>query len=235
MTNASRSRPHDTRRSAALPRDAAATPRERLSATAIALSAWVGLGFQVAASLGHEPSLAAALWLMAKFFTNTTNLAVAVLFTGIAAGVSSFRTARKVAGLALAIMLVGIIYQLLLRGLMHPGAAGQVADFFEHDLVPIAVPVYWLAFSRKGALRWGDPLIWAVYPIAYLGYVQVRVQAGDRCPYPFLDIAALGGLQVLLNVVTISAGFLAVGYGIVLMDRRLARPADRAGSGLMAD
>ena len=56
------------------------------AAALIALTAWVGLAVQFAAVLGRTASPAAALWVMLAYFTVTTNLLIAVLFTGVAAG-----------------------------------------------------------------------------------------------------------------------------------------------------
>ena len=100
------------------------TGSERGAAALIALVAWVGLVVQFAVLFGSRGSAVAALWVMLRFFTILTNLLVAVLFTGIAAGRPAFAAPWAVAGTTLAILLVGIIYVLLLRGL-HPLAGAR--------------------------------------------------------------------------------------------------------------
>jgi hypothetical protein len=40
--------------------------------------------------------------------------------------------------------------------------------------------------------------------------------------YPFLNVARIGWGSVLLNAVVIAAVFVAAGYGMLALDRRLA-------------
>src|SRR5215210_2133400 len=140
---------------------------ERVAASLIAVTAWLALAIQFHAVLGRVGSSLSVLWSMSAYFTVLTNLLVAVLFTGVALGVASLRSPRLAAGTTLAIVLVGIVYYLLLRGLLELSGGDVIADFLLHTVTPIIVPIYWLTFVRKGDLTFRDPLIWALYPLAY--------------------------------------------------------------------
>ncbi|MDQ2840407.1 MAG: Pr6Pr family membrane protein [Acidobacteriota bacterium] len=168
-------------------------------------------------------SVMASLGIMIVYFTITTNVLVAVLFMGFAAGFLPFGRSSAVAGTALSILLVGVVYHLLLRGLLELSGGSAVSNVLLHQVTPVVVPVFWLLFLPKGRLRWIDPVIWAIYPLAYLAYAVVWGCAHGRYPYPFLDVGELGWERVGLNSLVIAAGFLIAAWGLVMADRWLGR------------
>ncbi len=194
----------------------------RLTAAFVALVAWCGLAIQWQASSALTGDGAAALWAMLRFFTILTNLLVALVFTTAAAGAAWAARPFVLGGTTLAIILVGIVYFLLLRGLLELSAGALAADWLLHKATPALVPLWWLAFAPKGRLRWRDPFLWSLLPLVYFGYALARAAADGRYPYPFMDVARLGWGQTLLNALAIAAGFLAGGLLFVRLDRRLA-------------
>lgn len=194
----------------------------RCAAALIAFAAWAGLAIQWQASMAVTGSAGAALWAMLRYFTILTNLLVAIHFTAVAAG--SRRAARPfpLGGTTLAILLVGIVYFLLLRGLLELSAGAKLADLLLHMVTPALVPLWWLAFAPRGGLRMRDPLLWALLPLAYFPYALLRAASDGRYPYPFVDVAALGWSRVLLNAIAIAAGFILAGWLLVRLDRTLA-------------
>ena len=119
-------------------------------------------------------------------------------------------------------MLVGIVYNLLLRGLLELSGGAKLADHLLHEVVPLLVPLFWLFLAPKGRLTGRDAVWWAAHPLAYLIYALVRGAVDGKYPYPFLNVAKLGGLQVAINCLLIGIGFLVASYGFVWLDRRLA-------------
>ncbi len=202
-----------------------ATPssrRMRFAAAAIALIAWAGLALQFSATFGLVGSAAGAAWTMLAYFTITTNLIVAILFSLIAIGRPAAGEPRLVAGVALNMLLVGIVFALLLHGLRELSGGAASADLILHKVTPVLVPLFWLAFTPKGSLKASDPPVWALYPVLYLAYALARGTATGRYAYPFLDAAAHGWARVAVNAVVMGIGFLAASYALVLVDRRLA-------------
>jgi hypothetical protein len=194
----------------------------RIAAAIVAIIAWVGLGTQLDASIGLAGGdVPAALWGMVFYFTVLTNLLVALGFTWMALG--RVLPPFWLGGLVLSIMLVGIIYNTLLVGLVELSGGALLADFLNHTLTPILVPVWWLAFAPKGGLRWRDPWPWALYPLAYFVYGIARAPAMGRYPYPFMDVTKLGWPQVGVNAVAIAVGFVVAGYVVVAVDRVMGR------------
>jgi hypothetical protein len=195
----------------------------RVVAALIASLAWIGLFVQFGATWNLEGSLFSAIWALFGYFTITTNLLIAIVFTGIAAGRSAFAESSLVGSTSLFILLVGVIYGLLLHGLTELSGGSAVANVLLHMVTPILVPVFWLAFIPKGQLRRRDPLRWAVYPLGYLFYALVRGEFTDRYPYPFISVNALGWSRTILNAGIIAAAFLAASWAFVWLHSLLAR------------
>lgn len=189
----------------------------------IALVAWVGLVVQFEASSARVGSAATAIWVMLRYFTVLTNLLLAVVLTGVAFGRARFGAPTLVAGVTLAILLVGVIYGLLLRNLVELSGGAKLADLLLHHVTPILAPLFWLAYAPKGRLRRRDPLIWAIFPLAYFVYALVRGAIEGVYAYPFMDVVHIGWERTGVNAVAIAAGFIATGYGLLWLDTRLAR------------
>ena len=199
----------------------------RIAAALIALVCWLALAVQFRATLGQTGSVAETLWILLRFFTVLTNLLVGVVMSGIALGSLRFASPRLLGFVTLAILLVGIVYMTLLRGLLELSGGALLADMLLHKVTPVLVPLYWLAFVRKGGLGRRDPLIWCLFPLAYFAYALVRGAIEGRYAYPFIDLASLGPARVALNALLIAAAFLAAGFAFVWLDGRLARRAAR--------
>ena len=199
----------------------------RMLAVVIAVSAWLGILIELRAVMGNGTDLPVAIWTTFGYFTILTNFLVAILFTHIAVVGLYPAHAWIVGGLALSIMLVGVVFALLLQGLRVLSGAGVFADFLLHKLNPLLVPLFWLLFVPKQILSFRAPFQWLLYPVGYLVYGTVRGMLEGRYAYPFLDVGDLGWPQVLLNAVMIAIGFLIVGAGMVWLDGRIGKVAAR--------
>ena len=193
----------------------------RVAAAIIALIAWAGLAIQFNATFASQESLGATLWILARFFTVLTNLIVAITFTALAFGRQV--PPSMLGGVTLAIALVGAVYMLLLRGLLELSGGALLADTLLHKVVPVLVPIWWLAFAPKDGLTNRDPWLWALYPLAYFAYAIARGLAGDKYPYPFMNVAEIGWLRTLTNSALIALFFVLVGYFMLWLDRRVSR------------
>ncbi len=192
----------------------------RIVAVLIAISATIGIGIEFRGNLAVTGSAFATLWVLVGYFTILTNGLVALLFGAIAFGWKP--APRLLAGAALAMALIGIIYALLLSGLRVLEGPALFADFLLHTANPLLVAGFWLIFSEKGRLAPADALVWAAYPLAYCAYALMRGAASGFYPYPFLDVGERGMATVLATAVIIAAAFIACGLGLVLLDRRLS-------------
>jgi hypothetical protein len=195
----------------------------RIFAACIAATAWLGLLIQLSVSYSQMASVAIALWEMLAYFTITTNLLVAVVFTCVAIDRTALRADWVLGGTMLSIVLVGVVYALLLRGTLELSGGSALVDKLVHMVVPVLVPLFWIFFAHKGGLTWRDPLLWAIYPLAYLAYGMTRGALTGKYAYPFLDALGLGWQRTALNAFLIAASFMAAGFATVWLDHRLAR------------
>ena len=191
----------------------------RVAAGVIALMAWVGLAVQFRATFVLTGSVLETLAILLRFFTVITNLLVALTMSWVAAGRRV--TPSWLGGVTLAILLVGIVYFTLLRGLVELSGGAVLADALLHKVVPALVALYWL-LPPHGGLRLRDPLLWTLYPLSYFGYALIRGAVEKRYPYPFIDVGRIGISQTLVNASLIAAAFLVGGLTLVALDRALA-------------
>jgi hypothetical protein len=194
------------------------------AATAIALIAWAGLALQFHVSLARTGSAAATAWILLDYFTIITNFLVAVVFSGIALGKAQFAAPRLIAGIMLAILLVGIVYGLLLREELK--GVARIGNLILHGLVPTLVPLFWLAFVPKGAVRKHDPLVWTAYPLIYFAYALARGLIEGQYPYWFINVDHIGWPQTLVNAFGLAMAFLLAGYATLGLDHRLRNRAE---------
>jgi hypothetical protein len=69
--------------------------------------------------------------------------------------------------------------------------------------------------EAEGSIKRTDPLLWAIYSIAYLIYALLRGSMDGKYPYPFIDVDRLGGFRILVNSAAIGIGFLLAGSGSI--------------------
>jgi hypothetical protein len=188
----------------------------RAAAALVAIACWAGLAIQFSATYASHHDLVTTLWILGRFFTILTNLAVAATMTWLAIGRRA--SPLLLGGLTLALLLVGIVYAVLLAGLHELRGAALVADFLLHKVSPMLMAFWWLLFAPRAKLRWSAPLWWTAYPLAYFAYVLFRGQIDGRYPYPFIDVAKLGWLQTALNAGGIAMAFILAGTLLVWID-----------------
>ena len=191
----------------------------RAAAALVAAICWIGLAvrFQVTNAGTGDPL--ETLWILARYFTILTNLALAVAMTLVAFG--KRLSAGVEGGLTLSILLVGTVYALLLQKLYHLTGAALFADVLMHKASPAAMAAYWLLFAKHRPMRWSEPLWWSIYPVAYLVYALLRGAIEGIYPYPFIDVGKIGAAQNALNSAAIAVAFLIAGLALVWLDRRL--------------
>jgi hypothetical protein len=188
----------------------------RAAAALVAIVCWAGLAIQFSATFANQHDALATLWVLLRFFTVITNLLAAAAMTWIAIG--GRVSPAILGGLTLAIILVGVVYMALLRGLVHLSGGALLADTLLHKVSPVLMALWWLLFAPQAKLRFNMPLLWAAYPLAYFVYALVRAQNEGVYPYPFMDVHKLGWVQTALNAGGIALGFIIAGLVLVWID-----------------
>jgi hypothetical protein len=195
----------------------------RIAALLIASMAWIGVAIYFAVLTSQGEGVLTAVWKLLGYFTITTNLVVAVVFSGIAAGSAKFAHPWIVGGSCLSILLVGVVYGLLLHGLVDLSGGSVTANLLLHVLTPLLVPLFWALFVSKGALKLRDIFLWALYPLVYLFYALLRGQFTGHYAYPFINVAQYGWTRVAANAAMIALAYLAASWLFVKIDRQLGR------------
>jgi hypothetical protein len=104
---------------------------------------------------------------------------------------------------------------------LKPVGLQQVTDELLHVVVPLLYTLYWLFFAPKGSLKWTHPFRWLAFPAAYLIYAMVRGAAEGFYPYPFINVAELGYVRVLMNCSGLLIIFVIIGFLFVATDRMI--------------
>ena len=188
--------------------------------SAVLLQLWLS----VQLGLSNGKSIVGGLVVFLGYFTVLTNIFVALV--GTAGALSKSPTAfswlyrPSVVGCATtAILLVGIAYHFLLRKIWSPQGAQWLADVLLHYVVPAGALLHWLAYRHTERLAARAPLAWCLYPTAYLVYALARGELLGSYPYPFIDVAALGYQQVMINAVGLLAAFVGLGFAVLGLAR----------------
>lgn len=194
----------------------------RLFAALIALIGLTGLGVQLVTSTIFLGSFGAALWSMARYYTNIGNLGVALIFAGVALDRRAAMRPLMIGGAAINAALIGIVYALLLSGHIHPGES-VLSVVLLHYVVPVLSILFWLICAPRGGHDLHEPLVWGAPPLLYFIYVLARAHFDGRYPYPFINVAQIGWLGTLVNAAVITFCFMLFGMMLISIDRLLAR------------
>lgn len=170
----------------------------------------------------------AGVWIYLDYFTVLTNVLVALALAVAARGPrhrlgQGLTAPAGLTAIATSIVMVGLVYNLLLRGLWQPTGWQRLADELLHVAMPLLFLAYWWLATAGTTLRWRTLLPWLLYPLGYLAYAMARGMADGRYPYPFLDLGALGLPRVMANAAVVALAFVLVGTALAAVLRWRAR------------
>ncbi len=116
------------------------------------------------------------------------------------------------------VLVAGVIWNLLLTDY---STGYTPANILLHIVVPALATIDWLLVGRgQRSVRHWQPLVWLVYPAAYVAAALLVLNtAGRRAPYYFLDPDSVGMTVVVTNTAMLAAFMLVLGYGISSVDR----------------
>lgn len=175
-----------------------------------------------------------------SFFTILSNVSAAVVLLLLAmrhlrrrrslrdsAEVDPPALAAALAYVSTYMIVTGVVYNLLLRGLpLQPETVG-----WSNEILHVWGPLFLLLDVLFGAgrrrLPWAAALGAAVFPIAWIVYTLLRAPlitnpttgAPYWYPYPFLDPNTGGWSSVVVYIVVIAVGIVALAFGIVAIGR----------------
>lgn len=163
-----------------------------------------------------------------SYFTILCNLLVAVSLTFSSLWPASktgvyFSGVSVQSAIALYMFIVGLVYNLVLRGVWEPTGWQLLADNMLHVVIPVSYILYWFIFNPKGVLKWREGIFWAIFPFAYLAYSLIRGTFVHWYPYPFLNVTQFGYKQVFSNIGAMITVFLLVGLLFIALNRSMKK------------
>ena len=211
-----------------------------------AVVAWAGLAIQLTISAtgmypttatkpsqygyGNLPGLDGLVGRLVDFFSYFTiwsNIAVAVVVTLLALDARRDSPVLRAVRLSslLMISITGLVYGVILSGVVTLRGWEYLANFFIHQAVPLLTVVVFVVAGPRGWIDRRVLLGSFVLPILWLAYALIRGAVIGAYPYFFIDVATLGYGTVALNL----TGVLVLGLVIALLlwwlDRWLVRRA----------
>lgn len=155
-----------------------------------------------------------------SFFTILTNILVAVCFTILCLKPKNklelfFLNPKTQTAITLYIVIVGLVYNTILRFLWSPTGFQKLADEILHSVIPVLVLLFWYLYTIKKNLVFKDILPWLLFPFLYLIYTLIRGHFFYFYPYPFVDVNQLGYKTVFINSFFMVLAFLIIGMVLV--------------------
>ena len=196
----------------------------------IAILTWFALILQfylsMTAYLAKGRTLGGSLVEFFSYFTIQCNLLTAIGLTAVAVGGfnKSFFSRRGVlTAIAVYISIVCLVYNIVLRGTVHPVGWHRVADELLHAVCPPLFVLFWVIYVPKQNIDWKDAFSWLWYPFFYLVYILIRGSLSALYPYFFLNAVNLGYTQVFINIAMLMLVFLAFCMLYVFIARLIAK------------
>lgn len=176
----------------------------------------------------YEPTLLTSVVNFFSYFTILSNILASLLATTAVLAPQSapghfFARPVVAATAAMAMIVTGLIYTLVLRHLWQPVGLQFVADAGLHYAMPLLFALYWLTVVPRDALRLASIPSMLIYPLVYVAYSLIRGPLADWYPYPFLSVKDLGYGQVFINMIGIAVLFAVIAAILVGLDRALNR------------
>ena len=199
----------------------------------IALLGWFALAAQLYININSKVApLPEIIIRYFSYFTLDTNIIVALCCSFILLSPTSrlgnfYSKASTQTAITIYILIVGIVYNVILRFIWAPQGLQRVVDELLHSVIPLLFVLYWFFFAPKQPLQWKQILLWLIYPFVYAIFVLVRGNFSRFFPYPFIDIDKLGLNRVLINSVGLTLVFLVTSLLFVAISKWMSRSKAR--------
>lgn len=159
-----------------------------------------------------------------SFFTITTNTIVflctaILLFGGKSMANAFFRKCTTITAITVYILIVGIVFNLLLRSITDLKGHHRIVSEIFHAVVPILFFFYWLFFVSPEKISFKVILYWLVYPILYMIYTIFHGFLSSFYPYPFIDVTKLGLKTALVNGLFVLISFIILSLILVSISK----------------
>lgn len=97
------------------------------------------------------------------------------------------------------ILIVGAVYQIVLRSIWEPTGLQYIVDELLHTIIPLYMLGYWFFHVKEPDLRLNALFKWMLYPLLYMALITIRGSFSGYYPYPFLNIGEIGYESAIIN------------------------------------
>lgn len=159
-----------------------------------------------------------------SFFTILTNLIVALCFTFLLWKSKSeigifFSKPKTLTAITVYILIVGLVYNTILRFLWQPKGLQLIVDELLHAVIPVLCIFFWWKYVDPKKLNWKDAFPWLIYPLVYIFLILIRGAMSGFYPYPFIDVNTIGYERVFLNSGILAFCFLFFSFLFIAIGR----------------
>lgn len=157
-----------------------------------------------------------------SFYTILTNILVAICYTTLirkGKWFSFFSSSKTLTAITVYIIIVGAVYNLILRHIWQPQGLQLIVDELLHSVNPVLFLLFWIFTIDKSQLKWKHLFPWLIYPLVYLIFILVRGSFAHWYPYPFVDINQLGISKVLINSLFLTLTFIGVSFLFIVLGK----------------
>ncbi|HQZ86670.1 MAG TPA: Pr6Pr family membrane protein [Actinomycetota bacterium] len=158
-----------------------------------------------------------------SYFTIQSNILVTVI--SIILLINPYRTSDvfrvfRLMGLG-AIIITGLVYNLVLLPLLPPHGFSLVFNVLLHMATPLLAVVGWLVWGPRIPYRQKYMWLALLFGVWWIGMALIRGAIIKWYNYPFLDVDKLGYGRVTINILVIVAFFIGIALGIMGLDKVL--------------
>jgi hypothetical protein len=163
-----------------------------------------------------------------SFFTILTNTLVTLYFT------ASFLKLKTVpfkwllsngtsTALTAFILIVGLVYQLVLRKIWNPTGLQYIVDELLHSVIPLFMLGYWFFNLKKDDLLPKPIINWLLYPVLYITFIMTRGHFSGFYPYPFLNVNEIGYHKGVINIGIVFAVAFIILTSLILVGKTVIK------------
>lgn len=191
------------------------TPSARQYAAIAAIIGWITLLLQLYLIIENRTvGVPETVLRYFSYFTILSNIMVALCYTAVwqhkPGRLAWLSKSSPLTAVTVYIVMVGIIYNTVLRSLSDLQGLQLIVDRTLHSILPASMLIFWFAFVSKDTLEWKSTIYWLWYPVAYIIYVIILGALTGFYPYPFANADKLGYGKAITNGVYITLAFLGM-------------------------
>ncbi len=198
---------------------------QRIAQIIIAIIAWAALILQLYLQIiNRTTDVAESIIRYFSYFTILTNIIVAICFTSLLMKSSScyrfFNHSEAITSVTVYILIVGLVYNLVLRSLWKPQGLQLLVDNLLHTITPLLTLLYWFFFVSVKNIMWQQTYKWMLYPLLYLVYVIIRGSFSNFYPYFFIVVSKLGYAIAFINSGYVTMAFLVISFLLLWIGKK---------------